>query len=178
MSTYFFRNAKPIDAENLSVFVNSAYRGESSKAGWTTEESLLGGQRTDPEKLKETIELPDSWIVLCFENSSEKKLLASVHLKMESAKTLYLGMLTVDPKLQGGGVGKAVLSESERIAKEKGCSEIRMTVIHLRKELIAYYERRGYALTGAWEAFPENDPRFGLPKVKGMKLVEMKKSLK
>lgn len=177
MTNYFFRNAEPRDCEKIAAFVNAAYRGESSKAGWTTEESLLGGQRTDSEKIRETLQDADSWIVLCFQDSSERKLLASVHLKKENARTLYLGMLTVDPTLQGGGVGKAVLTESEGVAKRLGCSEIRMTVIHLRTELIAFYERRGYAMTGAWEAFPENDPRFGIPKVKGMKLMEMKKKI-
>lgn len=175
MSTYFFRNAKTSDASRVSDLVNSAYRGESSKAGWTTEESILGGQRTDAGRIQAVVETPDTRIVLCFQDPSEKKLLACVNLKKESATTLYLGMLTVEPKLQGGGVGKAMLLESERIARELGCSEIRMTVIHLRSELLAYYERRGYAKTGAWEPFPETDPGFGLPKVKGMKLLELKK---
>lgn len=177
MSTLFFRNAEAADCERISNFVNAAYRGESSKIGWTTEEALLAGQRTDSERLQETIREHDSWIMLCFEDDTEKKLLASVHLKKENSKTFYLGMLTVDPTLQGGGIGKSVMNECERIAKRFGCIEMRMTVIHLRHELIAYYERRGYAMTGAWEAFPESDPRFGLPKVRGLKLMEMKKKL-
>jgi GNAT superfamily N-acetyltransferase len=157
-----FRKAEIEDVENLSLLVNSAYRGDSSKAGWTTEADLLGGQRTDPEKLKEIIQEPNARIELAFENGD---LLGCIYILRES-ESLYFGMLTVNPTLQNKGTGKLLLNHLEELAKEWKINKIRMTVISVRQELIAYYERRGYKWTGKTEPFPENDPRFGLPKTK------------
>jgi N-acetylglutamate synthase-like GNAT family acetyltransferase len=155
-----FRTATILDAELISKLVNSAYRGESSKKGWTTEADLLGGQRTDAEKIQEMIEAKNSQIEL----SIDGEILGCVYLKVEENKTLYFGMLTVTPELQASGIGKLLLEHLEIKANEKGCTQIRMTVISIRKELIAFYERRGYKATGKTEPFPMNDPRFGIPK--------------
>lgn len=157
-----FRTATQHDLPELVNFVNSAYRGDSSKAGWTTEADLLDGQRTDEGKLSEMIEATDSRIELAFE---DKLLLGCVYLsKLESA--LYLGMLTVRPGLQNKGLGKLLLQRAEDIARASQLKKIRMTVINSRTELISFYERRGYKFTGETEPFPENDPRFGIPKQK------------
>ena len=157
-----FRTATPTDALALSQLVNSAYRGDSSKKGWTTEADLLGGQRTDAEKILEMIQDPCSRIELAMEND---QILGCVYLKQEN-ETLYFGMLTVNPDLQAKGIGKLLLNHLETVARHLKCHTIRMTVISVRTELIAFYERRGYQFTGKTEPFPENDPRFGLPKTK------------
>jgi GNAT superfamily N-acetyltransferase len=86
-------------------------------------------------------------------------------------------MLTVDPARQAGGIGKLIMAHCDDVARAWGCRRMRMTVISVRAELIAYYERRGYAKTGLSEPFPENDPRFGLPKVRGLTFVELAKAL-
>lgn len=171
----FFRSALPADAPALVALVNSGYRGESSKKGWTTEADILGGQRTDLEKMREMIGARGSRVELAL--AGDGALLGCVHLRKEADGSCYLGMLTVDPGRQAGGVGKLIMAESERIARAWGCSRMRMTVISVRSELIAYYERRGYAKTGVTEPFPENDPRFGLPKVRGLMFAELAKSL-
>ena len=157
-----FRKAGINDSELISTLVNSAYRGESSKKGWTTEADLLGGQRTDAEKIQEMIEDPDSHIELA---EKDGQMLGCVYLKKEKT-VLYFGMLTVNPTLQNQGIGKILLNRIEELAVNWGIKTIRMTVISVRKELIEYYERRGYKRTGNKEPFPENDPRFGLPKTK------------
>ena len=162
--------------EALCVLVNSAYRGESSKRGWTTEADLLGGQRTDAGKLLEMIQNADSRVEIL--ESNDGRLLGCVYLKREGAGACYLGMLTVDSTLQAKGRGKRLLERSEEIAREWGCGRMRMTVISARKELIAYYERRGYRKTGATEPFPDKDPRFGLPKVKGLMFLELEKTMR
>ena len=169
-----FRTALRADASPITRLVNSAYRGESSKQGWTTEADLLGGQRTDDEKVLEMIEAPASRIELAF---GGVLLVGCVYLRREPAGTCYLGMLTVDPSRQAGGLGKHVLSHAEDTARRWDCWRIRMTVIQQRSELLRFYERRGYALTGASEAFPEDDPRFGLPKVPGLRFLELAKDL-
>ena len=169
-----FRPAAPGDVEALCALVNGAYRGEGSTRGWTTEADLLGGQRTDPGKLLEMIEGAGARVELA--HADDGALIGCVYLKKD-ADSCYLGMLTVDPALQAAGIGRALLERSELLAREWGCTQMRMTVVHRRAELIAYYERRGYARSGATEPFPEDDPRFGLPKVRGLHFVELVKPL-
>jgi len=156
-----FRTAITSDADQITSLVNSAYRGESSKVGWTTEADLLGGQRTDRNKILEIIQDENSLIEMAVEGF---EIVGLVHLKKERG-FLYFGMLTVKPTLQNKGIGKKLLSRIEEIALLWSLTKIRMTVIHLRRELIGYYERRGYHWTGETEPFPAHDPRFGLPKM-------------
>jgi ribosomal protein S18 acetylase RimI-like enzyme len=149
------------DIETLNMLVNSAYRGERSRKGWTTEADFLDGIRTDVEGLHETIARADSWILKCVDDA--EKIIGCVHLEKKENK-LYLGMLTVSPELQNSGIGKKMLLAAEALAKEKQCNAIYMTVLSERDELIAWYERHGYHLTGDTQPFPMNNPRFGLPK--------------
>jgi ribosomal protein S18 acetylase RimI-like enzyme len=148
------------DVTALNNLVNSAYRGESSKKGWTTEEHLLGGIRSTEKGLTETIQQSDTTILKYTDN---QEIIGCVML-VEKTDKLYLGMLTVSPELQGGGVGKKLLYEAENVAREKGLPKISMTAISLRTELIDWYKRHGYVDTGEREPFPMNDPNFGLPK--------------
>ncbi|GGD74109.1 N-acetyltransferase [Emticicia aquatilis] len=148
------------DIPELNILINSAYRGESSKKGWTTEEHLLGGIRTDEENLSELLQKENVTILKYTENN---QIIGSVYLEKQDKK-LYLGMLTVSPELQGGGVGKKLMQAAEDFARNTQLNKISMTVISVRKELIAYYERRGYKNTGETKPFPMTDPKFGLPK--------------
>ena len=148
------------DIEALNKLVQSAYRGESSKKGWTSEADLLGGIRTSEKSLLDTIQTPKTFI---FKYSESGEILGCVMLA-EKENTVYLGMLTVSPDLQGGGIGKKLLQYAEIFALEKGISKIEMTVISVRSELIAWYERHGYVRTGETKPFPMNDPSFGEPK--------------
>lgn len=147
------------DVPLLNVLVNSAYRGESSKRGWTTEADLLGGVRTDEEGLRTLLQNPNITILKYEEDG---QLLGCVSLE-KKGRDLYLGMLTVDPEAQAKGIGKILLMAAEKVAVEQQRRAITMTVITVRHELIAWYERRGYQSTGVKQPFP-NDPRFGLPK--------------
>ena len=137
------------DVKALNILVNSAYRGESSKKGWTFEADLLGGIRITEEELTGTIQKTDTTILKYSEN---QKIIACMML-VEKTDKLYLGMLTVSPELQGGGIGKQLLKQAEIIAKEKGLPKIGMTVISARQELIDWYKRHGYTETGEREPF-------------------------
>ena len=148
------------DIPALNILVDSAYRGESSKKGWTTEEHLLGGIRTDEANLMQTFENEQITILKFTEND---KIIGTVSLEKQGEK-LYLGMLTVSPDLQGGGVGKQLLKAAEVFAQEENIPIIVMTVISVRAELIAWYERHGYVRTGETKPFPMDDPNFGMPK--------------
>ena len=154
------------------MHVNAGYRGESSRAGWTTEADLLDGTRTDPERLREEISKPNTRFEIL--RDPEGRILASVHLVHESPSTCYLGMLTVRPTKQGSGIGRRFLEHAEAVAREWGCTRIRMNVIDLRAELIAYYKRRGYVQTGPAMPFHFDDPRMGVPKVH-LQMVELVK---
>jgi ribosomal protein S18 acetylase RimI-like enzyme len=160
------------DVESLNRLINSAYRGESSKKGWTTEEHLLGGIRTKEEDLVTTILKPDTTILKYTEN---QEIIGCVMLVKKTDK-LYLGMLTVSPDLQGGGIGKKLLKAADNFAKENDYSKIGMTVISVRTELINWYKRHGYVDTGEKEPFPMNDPNFGLPK-QHLEFIVMEKNI-
>jgi GNAT superfamily N-acetyltransferase len=121
------------------------------------------------------VRAPGSGIELaCGQDGS---LVGCVHLEKESDGSCYLGMLTVDPTRQAGGIGKQILSHCEELARGWGCRRMRMCVIEGREELLRFYERRGYSRTGATEPFPEHDHRSGIPKVKGLRFVELAKVL-
>ncbi|MDQ3033634.1 MAG: GNAT family N-acetyltransferase [Myxococcota bacterium] len=169
-----FRSAVPADVDAVVALVESAYRGDGSRAGWTTEADLLDGQRTDRDEVRALIEGPRSRLVLA---EREGAIVGSVVVRDEP-ESAYLGMLSVRPSLQTAGVGRALVEEAERIAaSELGASVMRMTVIAQREELIAWYERRGYALTGEREPFPYGDPRFGRPRREDLVFLVMRKRL-
>lgn len=170
-----FRLATHQDVEAAVALINSAYRGDSSRAGWTTEADILGGQRTDPDTLRSLLDAPGQRLLLA---EDEGRLVGAVHLADEDDGSLYFGMLTVRPDTQASGVGKALLAEIGQVAHRQGAWRIRMTVIHLRTELMAYYERRGFARTGRVVPFPMHDPKYGEPKVPHIELIEMAKLLR
>jgi GNAT superfamily N-acetyltransferase len=160
MDSIAFRAATEADIPVLVQLVTSAYRGDASRAGWTTEADMLDGQRIDPAVLGHDIARPRSVILLAERDGA---LLACAHVAEEDGAG-YFGMFSVRPDLQGGGVGKAVLGEAERIVRDEWhLPAVRMTVIDIRHELIAFYQRRGYVRTGIHKPFPYGDERYGIP---------------
>jgi GNAT superfamily N-acetyltransferase len=160
------------DIPTLVLLVNSAYRGDSSKKGWTTEADLLDGVRVIPETLLEQLNTPGQHFLKAMDQAG--KIIGCVSL-LEKSNKIYLGMLTVEPHIQGAGIGKYLMQASEDFARKLGKTHIEMTVISVRSELIAYYERRGYALTGEKRPFP-NDPKFGIQK-QPLEFIVMEKKL-
>ncbi|HVM88231.1 MAG TPA: GNAT family N-acetyltransferase [Puia sp.] len=148
------------DIPELILLINGAYRGEGAKKGWTTEADLLDGTRTNVEMLEKLMGDVNGVLLKCVDD--HKRIIGCVNLQKHGAR-LYLGMLTVSPELQGGGVGKKMLLAAVDYAKSHGCSAIYMTVISVRHELIAWYERHGYVKTGAKKPFPVG-PAFGIQK--------------
>lgn len=148
------------DVPELVKLVNSAYRGESSQKGWTSEAHLLSGIRIDEETLIQNITDPTA-AILKYTND-EAQIIGCVYLQVSKDDRLYLGMLTVSPGLQTNGIGRQLLHEAEIVAQQSKCNTIFMTVITTRLELISWYERRGYINTGKKVPFP-TDKKFGVP---------------
>lgn len=169
-----FRIATPTDVPAIVALVESAYRGQSSRTGWTTEADLLDGQRIDPEGVVEVIKRADS-MVLLFEGGAG--LLACVHLEKRGG-TGYFGMFAVSPQAQAQGIGRQVLDEVERWARSRWrCEYMTMMVIVQRDDLIRWYERRGYRRTGRYEPFPYGDERFGRPRRDDLRFERLEKML-
>jgi ribosomal protein S18 acetylase RimI-like enzyme len=162
------------DVESIVALVESAYRGDGSRAGWTTEADLLDGRRTGADDVLASIARPRSQVLLA---EREGRLLACAHVAVEDDAG-YFGMFSVVPGLQRAGIGRQVLAEAERIVRQDyGQAVMRMTVIDVREELIAYYERRGYRRTGIKKPFPYGDARFGLPKRDDLRFEVLEKAL-
>ena len=173
--TFQFRAATPADVDAIVALTESAYRGEVSRAGWTTEADFLDGQRTDAADVRALVAREDARIVLA-ERGSE--LLASCLIERQPDGNCYFGMFSVRPNLQNAGIGRALLAEAERIAREEWhCKQMRMSVIDIRQALIAWYERRGYRRTGEYKPFPYGDERFGIPKRDDLRFEWLVKSL-
>jgi len=165
------------DLESIAALVNSAYRGDSSRVGWTTEADLVGGQRTDPESLRADLASRTGAVLLTMRDEPDGKLLGSVWLEPRDADLWYLGMLTVRPDMQARGLGRSMLHEAERYAVARGARWMRMTVITVRETLIQWYERRGYARTGELIPFPYGNDRFGLPQRDDLQFEVLEKKL-
>jgi ribosomal protein S18 acetylase RimI-like enzyme len=163
------------DLPALHRLIERAYRGETAKLGWTNEADLLDGQRTDVEELTGILTDPARIMLLAEEASA---LVACLQLVDEGGGTAYLGMLSVEPERQAGGLGRFMIAAAESEAVTRfGARTLRMTVIRQRPELIAWYERRGYALTGETEPFPLSDERAGLPRRQDLEFVVLAKGL-
>ena len=161
------------DITQLLPLINSAFRGDTARQGWTHEADLLQGERrTDEATLRALMQIANA-IVLKYCNDAGD--IEGCVFLSKKERGLYLGMLTVAPELQGAGIGKKLLAAAEAYAREQGCTFIYMNVFSVRQELIAWYERHGYRRTGEMKPYEAN-PEFGVP-VQPLEFVILEKEL-
>jgi len=174
LSSLTFRQATQDDIPALIELVTSAYRGEVSRVGWTTEADILDGQRIDAQGIKEDLSRPRSVIILAEQN---QQLLACCHVADNNGHG-YFGMFAVRPNQQNQGVGKHMMRYAEDyVVKQWQLPVLQMSVIDCRHELIAFYERRGYMRTGIKKPFPYGDKRFGIPRYNHLQFEVLRKHL-
>jgi ribosomal protein S18 acetylase RimI-like enzyme len=169
--------AQDSELEAVAALVNSAYRGDSSRVGWTTEADYLDGQRTDADTLRADLAANPEADLLLFKDAPDGPPLGTLWLEPAEPGVWYLGMLTIKPDLQDRQLGRALLAGGEAHAAARGAKRMRMTVVSIRDTLIAWYERRGYAATGETRPFPYDDEKFGLPRVPDLSFIVMEKAL-
>jgi ribosomal protein S18 acetylase RimI-like enzyme len=158
-SAFRFRIAEPGDAAAITSLIESAYRGPESKTGWTSEADLLTGPRTSVDEIAAILRDPLARFVVATDGAKD---LAACALIRNEHGTGYFGMFAVRPNVQGAGLGKQMLDAAEQHIKSLWrLNTIYMTVINLREDLIAYYERRGYQKTGEIKPFPFDLPNLG-----------------
>ena len=175
MNTLTFRRATNDDIPALLELVTNAYRGEASRAGWTTEADLIDGQRIDADLLHADLDRRNSLVILAERGVD---LVGCAHIAKDLGDTAYFGMFAVRPTGQSQGDGTRILVEAERLAvAEWGSTVMIMTVIGLRDALIAFYERRGYRRTGVRKPF-HVDTRFGVPRRDDLHLEVLEKGLR
>lgn len=169
-----FRPARSNEAAQLAQLVNFAYRGELRFGNWTTEHHLIQGPRTDEAEVRALIEAEDSLLLLCLQGGD---VVGSVYLQ-QNHEAAYLGMLVIRPDLQGQNLGKQLIVAAERfVQQEWGVRKMEMTVLTIRTELMAFYERRGYRRTGIIKPFP-TDRHAEIMLVEGLAFEVLEKELK
>jgi ribosomal protein S18 acetylase RimI-like enzyme len=157
------RAAEDHDIPAVVALMNGAFRGTDAAVGWNSEAAYIDGDRTSEALLRQELrDHPTAQLLVA--EGSQSRLAACVILAPQGGGVWHLGSLAVDPACQNGGTGRDLLAQAERLAQASGARTIRMKVVNIRDTLIAWYVRRGYALTGATEPFPYGDDRFGVPR--------------
>jgi ribosomal protein S18 acetylase RimI-like enzyme len=175
MTDLAFRDAAAADIPALHRLIQSAYRGEASRAGWTTEADLLGGQRTDPDDLAGILADPAQAMLTAWRDG---ELVGCVLIADRGGGTGYFGMLSVSPTQQGGGLGRRLVEAAhEALTARFAARRVRISVFPQRETLIAWYRRLGYAPTGETLPFPYGDLRFGLPLRDDLHFIVMERAL-
>jgi GNAT superfamily N-acetyltransferase len=168
------RLATPADAQDIAGLVNRAYRPPSHCAGWTHESHLIRGERTTTSQVRELLQAPCAVLLLCHEST----VVACVLVKrLPVAGCASIGMLATEPTLQNQGLGKQMLTDAEAYASLNfQADSFQISLLSKRPELLAFYQRRGYQLTGEVSDYPTRGG-VGTPKVGGVEVLTLTKSV-
>jgi len=158
------------DAQSLNLLINEAYRGQ---AGWTTEIQIIEGARTSTKDVANLIQNQNTHL---FTAKINGEIAACICVEAKENQT-YIGTFAVNPNYQNQGIGKQVLHLAETFAvNQLSSKKIMMLVISQRKELISFYERRGYKRTGVITDFPVH-LNVGIPTIEGLTIECLEKTV-
>jgi GNAT superfamily N-acetyltransferase len=152
-----FRMARPADAGTIVAIINAASNGDGGTAGWTHEGAIFEGDRTHAAEVLSLLAVPEAMFLLRVYRGE----IAGCAYVKKMGSVAYMGMLAVRPAVQGAGVGKEIIAEAERIARESmGCNLMAIGVAtRHRPDVTAFYERRGFARTGRVKPFEGSQAR-------------------
>jgi ribosomal protein S18 acetylase RimI-like enzyme len=156
---------------------NIAYRGSGSTASWNIETGIIEGERLNESLLREDLAAKPDAQLLTYRDDADGALLGTVWLEERKDGVWNLGLLTIRPDLQNRQLGRGLLADAEGYARARGGRRIRMTVVNVRDALIAWYQRRGYRLTGETQPFPYSDERYGRPLRDGLHFLVLEKDI-
>jgi GNAT superfamily N-acetyltransferase len=168
-----------VEADYVAIvdLANLAYRGSGSTASWNIETGIIEGQRLNESFLREDLAAKPEAQLLTFRDDPDGPLLGTVWLDKRKDSVWNLGLLTIRPDLQNKQLGRALLAAAEDFARERGGRRIRMTVVNVRDSLLAWYQRRGYRVTGETQPFPYGDERYGRPLRDDLHFVVLEKNI-
>jgi ribosomal protein S18 acetylase RimI-like enzyme len=172
-----FMPATDADVPRIVALMNRAYRGAGGATSWTAEQAYIAGDRTTEAYLREDIAATPAATLLRWVEGGDVAPRGCVWLEPLGGGTWYLGSLCVEPAQQNAGQGRVLLAAAEAWARARGAARVRMTVVDVRDALIAWYERRGYVLTGVVAPFPYGDDRVGTPLRDDLAFVVLEKDL-
>ena len=170
-------HATEADHPAIIELINIAFRATGSAASWNIEAGIIEGQRINDSLLREYLATSPEAHLLVYRDPAVGMILGTVWLDPSNQGVWYLGLLTIQPALQKQRLGRRLLAAAEEFAKQRGAGSIRMTVLNVRDALIAWYQRRGYSLTGETRPFPYDDLRYGKPLREDLEFVVLEKQL-
>lgn len=154
----------------IAELVNKAYRPEANSRGWTHESDLVAGDRTSPEQVRQQIS-PHSPVLVAVRNHA---IVACVQITHD-APDCWIGMLATHPSEQNSGMGKKMLMAAESYATAHFAPKrLMMSVLSSRAELLSFYQRRGYQLTGQTSDYPL-EAGVGTPLMNDLRVLELSK---
>ncbi len=163
------------DVPAIVDLVNMAFRGKGEHQSWNIED-FIEGPRIDEQSVRDDVEEDYVHLLVCRE-ADDGPPVATVRLEPANRTVWHLGMLSVAPALQERQLGRQIMEEAEAFVRAQGGKRVRMSVVNRREALIAWYERRGYCLTGETMPFPYEDQRFGRPLRDDLHFVMLEKTL-
>jgi len=134
MKTDSVRIATPADAAKITSVINSAFH--------IAEGFFLDGNRITQTEVEEL--LTKGAFLLA---EADGKLDGCVYVELRGKRS-YLGLLSVDPERQQGGLGSFLMNEAENYCRERGSRFMDILIVNLREELPQFYRKRGYVDNG------------------------------
>ncbi len=143
------READASEAGALVGLINRAFE---------VERFFLHGDRTNSEAVRELFAKGHFLVAEDNAAGNSSGLAGCVYIEIRGVRA-YLGLLSIEPRLQRRGLGLRLTTAAEDFARELGCDAMDLRIVSVREELPAFYQRAGYVEIRT-EPFPaEADPQ-------------------